>query len=248
MREDHPGTDPAPGAACGGPGARRLRGTRETRAERLRKGFRLAVAGTTALGLLLAPLAAPAAEPALAAPGSNATGVELSRDQVVAYFLLNCLRFGSWPAGADPQAHGGAVRIGWFGSEGLGASIEQVAAEARRRWLGTATLTLVRNPDERSLRECHLVFLGRDLSSDETAQRLALLRGLPILVVSDRAGFLELGGVAEIRIDRDRFTFGINLDELASRRIDLASKMKDLATALLKDGRREKNSRRREGP
>lgn len=68
------------------------------------------------------------------------------------------------------------------------------------------------------------------------------------MVVGDRPGFLEAGGVAEIRIERGTFTFGLNLDELASRRIDFASKMKDLAASLLRGGRRDENLRRRDRP
>jgi hypothetical protein len=82
----------------------------------------------------------------------------------------------------------------------------------------------------------------------QLAAALEQYKGLPVLLVSDRSGFLEAGGVLEIQIQRGAFTFHLNLDQLTLRGTDLASKMKDLAVTILKDGKREPNPRRRNAP
>jgi hypothetical protein len=173
----------------------------------------------------------------------SAAPVKLSRDQVISYFLLNCLHFGSWPTDFDPYA-AKAVRIGILGKNKIGPTLESVFVEARARWFSGGRVEVINSQDPRKLLNCQIIFFDEIVSS-QMGKALDQFKGLPIILVSDLPGFLEAGGVSEIQIQEGRFTFNLNLDQLTLRGIDLASNMKDLAVSIFRDGKREPNPRRR---
>ncbi len=186
------------------------------------------------------------AGPAAASEATTAGTVapaELTRHEVISYFLLNCLRFASWPEAADPRISK-ALRIGLVAADDLERPLKTLADEAMTRWYGGGSVTIVRSKDPKELSGSHIVFVGRQRASN-LAATLTELEALPVVLVGEQKGFLEAGGVAEINISRGAFTFSLNLDQLSARGIDIASKMKDLAATIVMDGHRGANPRRR---
>jgi hypothetical protein len=177
------------------------------------------------------------------AASSSAAPLKVTRDQVVSYFLLNCLHFGSWPTNADPYP-AKSVRIGILGKNKIGPTLESVFVEARARWFSGGRVEVINAQDPRKLLNCQIIFFD-EIASSQIGKVLDQLKGLPIILVSELPGFLEAGGVSEIHIQEGKFTFNLNLDQLTLRGIDLASNMKDLAVSIFKDGKREPNPRRR---
>jgi hypothetical protein len=193
--------------------------------------------------LLSFPPGTAAGQPQAVVEVRAASTLRATREQVVSAFLLNCLRFGAWPEAATPGP-GRPARIGIVGEPGLEAPLQELARQAQARWFSAGAIELVVSTDPRRLQECQIVFLGRQRPAN-TSELLEELADKPIILVSEQPEFLEMGGCVELAIEHEKLNFNLNLDQMSARKLDLASKMKDLATSLLKSGKREANSRQR---
>jgi hypothetical protein len=61
---------------------------------------------------------------------------------------------------------------------------------------------------------------------------LAVLRGAPVLTISDIDSFATLGGIAQFFVEGGKIRFGINLDAVRRSRLQLSSKLLALAELL----------------
>jgi hypothetical protein len=60
-------------------------------------------------------------------------------------------------------------------------------------------------------------------------QRIAPVKELPVLTVSDARGFAQAGGMIELYEDNGRMRFAINIDTLQKSGVKLSSRLLDLA-------------------
>ena len=88
------------------------------------------------------------------------------------------------------------------------------------------------NPSERSLSSCQVLFFAGQRPDRELMARALVL---PILTVSDTAGFLDAGGIIELKMIDRRVRFEVNLPAAARARITLSSQLLRLAAAVRSD-------------
>lgn len=171
-------------------------------------------------------------------PAKNAT---LSKEDVLAFFVLNCAYFGHWPAAIDIHTTQ-VLRIGVLGADPIGPALDAVADKARTSWFRQGRIEIRRATRATDLSGMHLVFVaGADRALE--AEALRAFAGQPVLLVSDAPGFAARGGTLEARIENERLVFDLNLDLLQASGVELDSKMKIRAAGFIRAGRREPNTR-----
>lgn len=196
--------------------------------------------GRRRLGLLLLLLCAPAAGVARAAeseagaprPARSEVGPEHREYQIKAAFLLNFIRYTTWPpeAFADPKA---PIVVTVVGRDPFGPILEETFAgeviEGRR-------IAILR---ERSLPESltgHVVF-SADLEHVGRGELLRACRRRPILLVGESPEFAAEGACVNFYLADKKTRFEINTDSLAEAGLVVSPAVLKLARIV--KGRRE---------
>jgi hypothetical protein len=175
---------------------------------------------------------------------SEPAGV-LSEPEAISFFLLNCAYFGQWPTPSDPQATR-ELRLGVLGRDTLGEALVRSATKATATWFKGGRVTIERADRPEDLPDAHVIFCG---STDDTEIRrlLAGFKGKPVILVGITAHFAENGGTLEVRIQKERLVFDLNLDQLREAGLELSSKMKKRAASFIRQGKKESNPFREGG-
>lgn len=164
----------------------------------------------------------------------------LSQPDAIAFFIFNCVYYGQWPE-AQEWHQQNAIRIGIWGGNSLRDSLERVSAQVKASWLPQGTVTLIHSTRPEDFTGCHLIYL-HDVTTAEMSQCLEMFKKQPVALVSSAKHFLEQGGDFEIRFERERLGFDINLDGLERRKIELNSRMKKRAAAFWLAGKKVRNN------
>lgn len=196
-------------------------------------------------------------QPVLAA-SRNSKSNTMTPERAVAFFLLNSIYAGEWPAAIAP-ANLRVARIGVLGKDTLPAellgrdsnntlekSLNSVADIARKTWFAHGSFDIKRSRDPEALKECHVVLINTQ-KPEEVAAALAVFKDLPIVTVGYTSAFLELGGIAEIRFTTEplasdkQLAYDLNLDALARNKLSFGTKFRGLATRFFQEGKRTPN-------
>jgi hypothetical protein len=78
------------------------------------------------------------------------------------------------------------------------------------------------------LRGCHVLYAA-GLDHHGSLTLLDLVRGLPVLTITDNEEFAELGGVANFFLERDKTRFAINVGATERARVKISSRLIALA-------------------
>lgn len=151
-----------------------------------------------------------------------AAGPDLAADEywLKAAVILNFVRFVEWP-----QETPGELVIGVMGDERLAEALESMAA--RRPLAGkTVTVRFLKTP--RELRLCHVLYLPASMR-EHLLRILEVLRGQPVLTVSDMDGFTASGGVIRLFVEEERIRFDIGLRAAEKGRLKISSRLLGLA-------------------
>jgi len=158
----------------------------------------------------------------------NATAQSVADQyQVKAAYLLNFARFVEWPADVLPPSS--PLIIGVVGDNPLDGALEEVL---RGKSANGHPMQLRRlRWDDVSLTTCQIVFIS---NSEEAhlPQILRFLAGTSALTVSDIDRFSLRGGIIEFRMVGNRVRFDINRNAAVAARIDISSKLLNVARAL----------------
>lgn len=172
--------------------------------------FRHIAAGLLA-GLLLWP--APAA----------GTG-HWEESQIKVAFLYHFAQFADWPPGAIPPGEKSFV-LGILGRDPFG---EDISLLAGRRIKGRPVeVRRIDNIEE--IFACQLLFIS-PCKRHPLEKTLSLLKGRPVLTVSDSEGFAGRGGMIALVPEGGRIRFEINLAAVRSNGLTLSAQLLDLAT------------------
>jgi YfiR/HmsC-like len=146
-----------------------------------------------------------------------------------AAFLFNFAKFVEWPAdSAAPSPLTLCVLDD-------GAVEDALAQLVNGGLVNGRTVTLVKAARNRSLRGCHLLYVG---DSDEARMESTLdeVKGAPILTVGDGEAFARRGGMIGLFVEDGRMRFAINPD--AAQRVGLRFSSRLLSLAkIVKEGR-----------
>jgi hypothetical protein len=158
---------------------------------------------------------------------SPAAGQAVSLPSLKAAFLVNFAKFAEWPEDALP-----AGRVFTFCVTGDRA-VADVLEQAIKDRPGQEPMSVVFMTPDAPLRGCQILYLG-GMSLKELRRTVETLKAMPIFTVSDVDGFAELGGVAQLRLERGRMRFAINPAAAQRAHLGLSAKLLSLAT-IVKD-------------
>jgi hypothetical protein len=144
-----------------------------------------------------------------------------SAPELTAAFLVNFVKFAAWPDGAMPA--NGVFTYCVAGDQAIVPALEHNL----KSHPGTTHVLFVAL--DAPLGACQILYLG-GVDLRQARKSLASVQGASIFTVSDVEGFTEIGGIAQLRLERGRMRFAINPAAAQRARLALSAKLLGLAT------------------
>lgn len=162
--------------------------------------------------------------------GCHLEAQQPSAPQLVAAFLLNFVKFTTWPEASLPA--GARIVICVLDDDRVADALTQIT-------IGKSVSghpIEVRGATRRSVPSgCQMVYSG-DLDRRRARQLIEVTSGLPILTVGVSSDFAELGGVANFFVDSGRMRFAVNTRAADRSQLRISSKLLSLARIVQHDG------------
>jgi hypothetical protein len=159
----------------------------------------------------------------IAAPAAaTLDSAEATADVAVkAAFLYNFVKFAEWPV-----LHSGLpITACIAGDDGIEAALIETV---RGQNINGHTVEVRRSPDSATWRTCHLLYIAA-AEVRRSSVGLAAIRPLPVLTVSDGAGFSDEVGIIEFYVEGGRMRFAINVNAVEHSGLHLSSRLLGLA-------------------
>jgi hypothetical protein len=131
-------------------------------------------------------------------------------------FLYNFFKFIEWPNPGD------SYRLCATSNTGLESFLITLDAKL----VNNKPIKVFTNVENQALKNCDLVFIG---PNENAVEINAILRGLPIVTVSDNQDFIEQGGMIELLEIENRLAFELNMDTAKTAGIHISAQMLKLA-------------------
>ena len=150
-----------------------------------------------------------------------------SEYEIKAAFLYKFASFVQWPAAAaaSPRASASPICLGVLGADRFGPFLDEVV---RGKVVGRREFAVERFQLANQAQRCDIVFISGSEQS-RISEILALLRGRPILTVSEVPGFCERGGLINLRVVDSAVRFEINVAAGERAGLHFSSKLLSLA-------------------
>ncbi len=177
------------------------------------------VPATCLTALLLLSLMGPAT-----APTAMATERVSDEYQVQAAYILNFVRFTTWPTSSFRDEDQDII-LGIQGEDFFGATLDAIDGEAiKNRRLQIIRLGKTGNPQG-----CHLLYISNS-EQRYLQQILAAIEGKPTLTISDMDNFAAQGGMIQIKKINDKIKLFINTTALNRAGLKLRANLLNIAT------------------
>jgi len=134
-------------------------------------------------------------------------------------FLYNFFKFIDWP---ETVANQSAYSLCTTNNDQLGDSLLVL----ENKTIGNKPIVIRRGIKGKDLINCHMVFIG---SSEDTSAIIRDLKGLPVVTVSDQAGFIDQGGMIGLVQSDNYLGFEINLDAANADGVHIGAQLLKLA-------------------
>jgi hypothetical protein len=159
-----------------------------------------------------------------------AAAQDISVPLLSAAFVANFAKFADWPR--EAVAPGRVFTFCVVADKSVKAALaESIRQHPGRDGPVTVVLVAADGPFE----PCHLLYLG-GMDLRQSGRVLEAVKGAAIFTVGDVDGFAELGGIAELWLDKQQMRFRINPAAAQRAHVALSARLLDLAT-LVKDGK-----------
>lgn len=147
--------------------------------------------------------------------------------QLKAVFLYSLGRYVTWPASAFSASDAPFV-IGLLGGDPFQGVLDEIAS---RKTVQDRAMRVVRFQAAEEVKDCQMLFVASTLAESERTAVLAKVRGRPVLVASDLAGFAEHGGLAALVTDAATGTVRVemNLEVAKHQGLTIDAKMLSIA-------------------
>lgn len=156
-------------------------------------------------------------------PGSRTTEEEREY-QIKAAFLLNFIRYTTWPESAFEGPNDPLVLL-VVGDDPFGKTLDETFKDEK---VGNHRVVVRRVGQVPEAPAGHLVFCGRQ--SDEARARLiAACAKRPVLLVGESSGFAEDGACVNFYLQERKTRFEINVDALAAGELEMSPAVLKLA-------------------
>jgi len=134
-------------------------------------------------------------------------------------FLFNFFKFIEWPQAAASQS---AYSLCTTENDQLGDSLSVL----ENKTIGSKSMVIRRGINGKDLKNCHMVFTS---SSENAAAIIRDLKDLPVVIVSDKQGFIDQGGMIGLVQSDSRLGFEINLDAANAAGVHISAQLLKLA-------------------
>lgn len=142
-----------------------------------------------------------------------------SETAVKTAFLYHFFKFIDWPETTDKR---NAYNLCTTSNDQLGDSLSVL----KNKTIGSTPMLVRRNINGDALKNCQMVFISASENAADIIQELA---GMPVVTVSDRADFIDQGGMIGLVRDGSRLSFEINLDAANSGGVHISARLLKLA-------------------
>lgn len=178
--------------------------------------------------------------------------VQSRERKIKAAFLYNFINFVQWPEKVMDDTDGPVV-IGIVGKADATREFEAIAkkkiknkkivvqfidlCDSVKKLKDTRTRKKWKASIE-SLKKCHVIFINdcKSISKEDASVILKEFEGLSILIVGERTGFLERGGIINFMTGK-KVHFEINLHSATLKGLEIRSKLLKLAKRVIKEGK-----------
>ncbi len=171
---------------------------------------RVRIALAAGLALALTPLQAAPASP--------------NEYALKAVFLYNFCRFIDWPQAAF-NSRDEPLIIGIIGNDPFGPLLAE--AVAGENYHGRP-IQIEHYRRSREIRHCHLLFVGQS-KMDQLDQIIAAVAGKNVVTIGETEAFLDRGGMIALSAERNRVRLRINSSALRNARLNVSSKLLQVA-------------------
>jgi hypothetical protein len=153
--------------------------------------------------------------------GQAHAGSSASEAAVKTAFLYNFFKFLEWPPTAASQS---AYSLCTTNNDQLGDSLLVL----KNKTISSKSIVIRRNINGKDLKNCNMVFIS---ASENAAEIIHDLEGLPVVTVSDKENFIDRGGMIGLVMAQDdnRLSFEINLDTAKAVDIHISAQLLKLA-------------------
>ena len=138
-----------------------------------------------------------------------------------AAFVFNFAKFTEWPG----LPAGAPIVACVYGDDGIAAALTDTV---RGQNISGHAIDVRSVKDDGEFRSCQLLFVGAaEARRSQTA--LAGISALPVLTVSDAAGFSKTGGIIEIYVEDGHMRFAINVKAVERSGLHISPRLLGLA-------------------
>ena len=144
--------------------------------------------------------------------------------QIKAAFIYNFARFVDWPTQAFPDA-ASPMTVGMLGENAFGDSLQ---GAINGKTIKGHALQFKQLDSLADATNCQVLFISASEKS-RLSKILARLQGTSVLTVSETDGFIEGGGMINLKIVDQKVRFEINNDAAKKAGLTISSKLLSLA-------------------
>ena len=141
--------------------------------------------------------------------------------KVKAAFIYNFIAFTQWPEGVANHT----INLCIYGEDPFGKEIDKLQEKS----VGTRSIKVLRIQDAGQLKQCQVIFFSRS-AGDNLTGILSSLSAAPILTLADNPGAISQGIAINMNLVNEKIVFEINLGIARKHRLDISSKLLQLAT------------------
>lgn len=157
---------------------------------------------------------------ALLGCASQAAADTLAEYRIKAGFLFNFIAFTEWPVDVAST-----LNVCVYGHDPFGAELDRF----QDRTIGGRSLAVARINRVEDLGVCQIVFITRP-AIDNLPRVLDTVNGRPVLTVADSPGAMRQGVAINMGTRQARVTFEANLAAARGNRLNISSKLLNLAS------------------
>lgn len=157
---------------------------------------------------------------------------QISENEAIAYFILNCAYFTEWQSDNNPY-EARELKIAVFADEELIKSIKKVAIQAKKSWFKDGEINIFPIATPKSNEYYHIVYFAEEYDA-EAISAIKQLQYRNTLTIGSVNKFIYSGGAIGLELKSGKLKFDLNLKSLDDNRIQLKSGLKKRADKIIK--------------
>jgi hypothetical protein len=144
---------------------------------------------------------------------------------VKAAYLLQFGRYAQWPANSFANNQSPLV-IGVLGKYPFSTDFEEVA---RTKRIEGRPVVIRQFASMTEYKTCHILFIVASFGTEETAAAIKELKNTSVLLVGEKPGFAEQGGLINFYVEERKVRFEINVEVARQKQLKIDSTLLSLA-------------------